>query len=356
MMAQSNGSLQPKITDWRLFHRNNDEYWARMVTATTCWSDPPLNHLKISLSASDVRSLRILAGIADDEPSDPIVQLTGRQMESDKYLLVTAKPDGCLNVAVYGKAWHFKKLWSNDELPAGGSICQPSGCPEPRVTIDEKHKIHVLTFSRSSPASPVCDQSNSTTYKPRKDSFELEEQHTDTSMCWADGYSEGLSVAFRQAAGQGEMLAFVRVMPSLSPNRYTIVLQRVPTGIRVLRMEPRDEDWLSAYMSGKKETALDCFNHAAAVHMKVWTLKIPPDIAQNLITELSQIDLRNDRCPRDAEGICTMFLDGRAFTVQVGDHPPIALTDVKGYPNDMSENPQLSRWIYKLLDVTKQER
>lgn len=356
MMAQSIGSRQPDISDWRLFHRNNDEYWARWATAGTSWSGPPYNRSIIRLFASDIRSLRILAGIADDEPSDPIVQLTGRQMEQNHYLLVTAKPGGCLNVAVYGKEEHFRKLWSSDELPAGGSICQLPGCPEPQVTVDEKHRIHILTFSRSSPSSPVCDQSNSTTYKPLKDTFELEEQHSDASMCWY-GYHEGLSVAFRQAAGPGETLAIVRVMPSLSLNRYAIVLQRVSTGIRVLRMEHHDDAWLSkADTPRKQKTALDCYNHAAAVHMKVWALKIPPNEAQNLVADLGQIDLRNDRCARNAEGICTSFLDGRAFSVQVGDNPPIVITDVKGFQGDTSENPQLSRWIYKLLNETRQEK
>src|ERR1700732_91376 len=89
MMAQSIGPRQPDVADWRLFHRNNDEYWARMVTATTGWWDPALNRSKVRLSASDVRHLRLLAGIGDDEPSDPIVALIGRQMKLGQYLLVT---------------------------------------------------------------------------------------------------------------------------------------------------------------------------------------------------------------------------------------------------------------------------
>jgi hypothetical protein len=354
MMAQSIGSRQPDVADWRLFHRNNDEYWARMVTATTGWWDPALNRSKVRLSASDVRHLRLLAGIGDDEPSDPIVALIGRQMKLGQYLLVTAKPGGCLNVAVYGEGLrHFKQLWSSDALPNGSYICQPPGCPQPQVSVDEKHKINILTFSRSTPANPICDQFSSTVYEPKGKSFELTDQHTATS-CWL-GYNAGLNAAFRQAAGPGETLAIVQWRPALTADQYALVLQRRPTGTSVLRMQlQQKEDWSSAvYTSMKNATALDCFSRAASVHVNVTTLEIPQNGAQDLAMALDRVDLRTDRCARCADGACARLLDGRTFYVQVGDHAPIKITDVKSLRGYVSENPQLSGWIYKLLDETK---
>src|SRR5579871_6029454 len=86
LAAQKLGSRQPEVADWRLFHRNNDAYWARMVTALA----------GSTFSASDARSIRLAAGIADDEPADPIMNLDSRGMESGQYFLLTALSDGCV--------------------------------------------------------------------------------------------------------------------------------------------------------------------------------------------------------------------------------------------------------------------
>src|SRR5580700_11845746 len=60
--VQGVGVRKPDVSDWRAFHRQNDEYWARMVTATTGWRDAPVDHSQIRLTASEVRNMRILAG------------------------------------------------------------------------------------------------------------------------------------------------------------------------------------------------------------------------------------------------------------------------------------------------------
>ena len=91
LAAQSLGSRQPDVANWRLFHRNNDAYWARMVTAFT----------GSNFSASDVRNIRVAAGIADDDPADPIINLDATGMQPGRYLLLTAKSGGCVKAAVY---------------------------------------------------------------------------------------------------------------------------------------------------------------------------------------------------------------------------------------------------------------
>ena len=53
--VQGVGVRKPDVSDWRAFHRQNDEYWARMVTATTGWRDAPVDHSQIRLTASEVR-------------------------------------------------------------------------------------------------------------------------------------------------------------------------------------------------------------------------------------------------------------------------------------------------------------
>src|ERR1700733_9354705 len=79
-MAQSFGTRQPNISDWRLFHRNNDAYWARWLTSTRGWD--PVDRTMITVPPSDVRAVRLLAGVADDEPADAIVDIEAKGMES----------------------------------------------------------------------------------------------------------------------------------------------------------------------------------------------------------------------------------------------------------------------------------
>jgi hypothetical protein len=351
MAQQSIGSRQPDISDWRLFHRKNDEYWARRVTATSGWD--PVNHSKLGLSASDVRKIRLLSGIADDEPSDPIVSLDGWRMQEDQYLLVTAKSGGCLKVAVYGQGFrHFKELWSSDALANGGNICQLPGCPEPQVSVDKEHRIDISTYFRSTPESPVCDQFSSTTFKPRGSTFELQDQHAAKSKCWI-GYGAGLDAALWQAAGPGETIAIVQVLPSLSPDRYALALQRRASGARVLRME-WDQSGSPCLPPLADASASDCFSRMASVQVQAKPLNVQPNIAEDLATALDGIDLRTDRCTRNAEGECVMFTDGREFHVEVRGQAPVDVFDLHGVKGYMSENPQLSEWIYKLLNETKQ--
>jgi hypothetical protein len=342
--------------DWRAFHHRNDEYWAHWVSITTGWRDAVANRSEVHISAADVRSMRLLAGIGDDEPSDPIVSLTGRGMKVDRFLLVTAKPNGCLNISVYGEGWrHFEQVWSTDKLPNGREICQEPACSQPRVLADEKHEIRVTTVYRSTPDQPVCDRFDSMTYAPKKDSFELTDQDTGPAPCSLDSYDTGLNAAFRKAAGAGEILAVVGIWPALSPDKHVIVLKRVNDAVEILRMELREEASSAPMLYGKtKATALECFSKGLSVPVSVATLRVSEEKAQDLAMRLGKIDLRSDRCARrSANGSCAILLDGRSFTVQVGDHAPISLTDVKGLRGYVSQNPPLSEWVYKLIGETQ---
>jgi hypothetical protein len=381
LAAQSVGSRRPDVTNWRLFHRNNDAYWARRVTATTGKWDPvdhslpvfyndpnwaqwvnstggmgdPTAHSSIGPSASDVRKIRLLSGIADDEPSDPIVLLSGWRMKQDQYLLVTAKSGGCRKIAVYGDGLvHFKELWSSDATAKGGGICQLPGCPEPQVSVDEEHRINISTYSRSTPEGPVCDQFTTTTFEPRGSTFELQDQHTAKSRCWV-GYGAGLDAALWQAAGPYETIGIVQVASARSPVHYALALQRDAAGAHVLRMDWAQKDWYLAAL-WSEATASECFSEAASVQVKVNALEVSQSMAEDLATALNGIDLRTDRCPRDAEGECAMFVDGRSFHVQVRGHVPINLINLRGMKGYTSENPQLSAWINRLLDEAKRVR
>jgi hypothetical protein len=352
--AQEGGSQHPDVSDWRTFHHQNDEYWARLLTATTGWRGGPGDRSKVEVTAGDVRAIRILAGIADDEPSDPILEFVGGRMREDQYLLVTAKANSCVHVAVYEKHFrHPNQVWSIDALPDGSEICQPSGCAKPRVTVNEKHKISILTFLRSSPDQPVCDRLSSVTYRPKGDSFEAEDGHTSAAMCWGDSFFPGLNLAFKQAAGPGETLAIVQVLPVLGWDKYALVLRRKATALTVLRMELNREDWEAPILSSTKATASECFSRAQSVSVSVKTLDIAENRAQALVKSLDSLDFGSDHCARGADSQCAFFLDGRAFYVQVGDHAPLRLTDVEGMKGYASENPAMSAWVYRLLEEAK---
>jgi hypothetical protein len=215
-----------------------------------------------------------------------------------------------------------------------------------------------MTFSRSTPAKPFCDQYSSAVYVPKGSSFELKDQDTGTSMC-RDSYAywAGLNAALRQAAGPGATLAIVESLPALGGDRYALVLQRGNDGIRMLRMEWQREAWSqAAYAWNNAATTEECFSQAASFPVTVTALDISQDRVQDLVTTLEQVDLRHDRCARRADRECAWILDGRGFSVQVGNSAPILLTDVKGLRGFVSENPQLSEWVYKLLGEAKHER
>lgn len=352
--AVARGSSQyPEVSDWRTFHRQNDDYWARLLTATTGWRGGPGNQSKIRVSAGEVRAIRLSAGVADDEPSDPILQFVGNHMRQDQYLLVTARDNACVNVAVYQEgSRHPKQVWSTDVLPDGTKICESPGCTRPRVMVNEKHKINVVSFFRSTPDEPMCDRLSSATYRPKGDSFDVEDQHTGSAMCWVDSFYSGLDLAFKQAAAPGETLAIVEVLPAFW-DRYTLVLQRRTTGLVVLRMELKRDDWSAPMLSDPKPTALECFARAKSVRVHVKTLRIPEDRADALSNSLQSLDLGVDHCARGVNGQCAYLLDGRAFYVQVAEHTPISLTDVKRLRGYASENPALSDWVYRLLEEAK---
>jgi hypothetical protein len=344
MAAQGPGSRQPDVADWRFFHRNNDAYWAQMVAAST----------GSNFSASDVRNIRLAAGIADDEADDPIMNLDGRGMRPDQYLLLTAKRVGCVKAAVYERGMRqFKELWSSDELADEGDICQQPGCPAPQVSIVEKHTISVRMYFRSVSGNPICDQLKTTTYEPKRNTFEKQDQRTGTSMCWV-GYDAGLSAALWQAAGPDKTLAIVQVFPTVAahPDRYALALAREGERLRIVRMEWPEKG--SPYVGDlSKASASDCYSRLSSVPIQATELEVPQVKAVELATALSGIDLRADRCVRNGESQCARFFDGRTFHVEVRGHVPVNVFDLENEKGYVSENPKLSEWIYQLLDESK---
>jgi hypothetical protein len=221
------------------------------------------------------------------------------------------------------------------------------------VTVSQKHEINILTSFRSSPDQPVCDQLTSATYRPKGNSFEAADQDTSGAMCWGDSFYSGLNHAFKQAAGVGETLAIVQVLPALKWDKYALVLQRRSTGFALLRMDLNREDWSAPILLNDRATASECFSRAKSSPVNVKTLDISGDRAEALVKSLDSLDLRRDRCARGKDGQCAFLTDGREFYVQVGDHVALSLTDVKGMQGYTSENPLLSEWVYRLLDEAK---
>jgi hypothetical protein len=347
-----NGALQPNVADWHLFHKNNDAYWAQLLTATAGWD--PIDHSKISVSATDVRKIRVAAGIGDDEPSDAILEMEGTRMQPNEYLMLTAKSGGCLRAAVYAKKFiQFAEIWSSDSLANGAGICQQPGCPKSSVTVDMKHRINVTTYSRSTPNSPACDMDSTAVFQPIGNTFDLLERKSSEAGCWA-GYGSGLKDALWKAAGQAGTKAIVRVSPSMRRG-YAFALTNDGAGARVLQLEwPETDSPFTESLS--KETASECFSRAAALHVKVTDLMVQQGRAGELAAALNSIDFRADRCVRNAEGECTRFLDGTYFQVEVLGHPAIELFDLQHHKGYVSQNPELSEWVYRLVDEAKQSK
>jgi len=347
LSAHDIGSRQPEVSDWHLFHRNNDAHWARWLTDKSGWD--PVDHVKIEVSASDVRRMRLLAGIGDDEPADAILKLDAMGMRHYEYLMVTALPGGCLRAAIYrGGSGKFKELWSSDVLGNEKGICQQAGCPGSEITAGKKHEIDILTYSRSNPDGPVCDRTMIATFEPKGDTFELQDRQSRDSMCWV-GYGAGLSAALWKAAGPAETIVIVKVLSAFS-SPHALALQRSATGMRVLRLRWHEEE---SPLVGPLSTATAsaCFAQAASTTVSAAKLNVRRETAEGLAGALSKIDLRADRCVRAVDGQCTMFLDGRNFLVEVPGHEAVTIFDLRGEHRYVSQNPDLAGWISKLLDA-----
>ena len=316
--------------DWKAFHRKNDAYWAKLR----------------GLSPKEVRALRLAAGIQDDEPSNPIDWIDGKNLSRGHILFVTAAGSGhCLDIAVFVPHRNgFHKLWSAAETPDGAGFCHPSLCQSPIARAGKNGEITVIVPEQS-PDSPmgVCNQSDTLVYRWDGTTYVLAERKTvAATQCGSDTYF----TAFSRLAAPGETVAMLQILPSFSPES-AVVFQRVSGQIKVVRV-----------LLKKKLTPADCIatGRSGTEAAKRKELAITSDKAEKFLSELAGIDRQTDKCPRRADGGCGGLLDGTYYVVQFQDGSIAGITALSRNDHIISENPALLSWVNKLLQIAKINR
>lgn len=329
--------------DWLAFHRANDQSWAR----------------RTGLSAKQIRELRLAAGVADDEPSNPVDMIDARTLPGERILFVTAAGSGhCLDVRVFhhlGRS--FEELWSESETPDGGSFCHPSLCASPAVSATRKNQV-IVTVPVQLEGAPmgVCDENLVLTYRATGTTYALAGVEHRASRCGMEAYQVALQMAFANpdepAPGSVERLVTVHVFPSFEPE-FAITFEKTASGLTISRLAFSRWAWRQLAVFNRNLTPSQCISEAKSIPIERSRVNISPGDAQRLLDELSKIDLNTDSCPRSPDGSCAYFFDGTAYAVVLEDGRLLHLKDVSGLKHVRSENPALLHWVTSLREFVK---
>jgi hypothetical protein len=322
--------------DWVSFHKKSDQFWA----------------IRSRLSLHDVRSLRLAAGIKDDEPSDSIEMMDGKTLGRDQVLLVTATNSGqCLDVTVYKPGWtKFAKLWSTASTPENKAFCRPPACHAPRAWATGKGVVTVTLAKAGPGADATCDTDEILTYRWKNSTYELMSDRTVAGRCDFHTYLRAMNEALTQIQAPGDTIAMV-VVASPFAEKYAIAIRRTPDGSSVYHFQIPRGSSNGGITDGQPPS--QCIESAKVKLTELETVPLTSVQVQQFVSALRDIDPRTDRCPRTATGVCAFFFDASEFLVWLPNGTQVRLTRVDGSKRFFSENPALSQWIESLLESTK---
>lgn len=302
----------------------------------------------MNLDPKDVRQIRLVAGIGDDDPADSIRRFDVKALGHSHVLLTIERGEpSCVEVVVVApRSGGFRKVWSVDSTPAHEPLCRPPNCWPPRVWAKKKGEIEISLPIAASGVDPDCAKGRVLTYRWNKHNYQLAEEKKFDTPCGIETTYRAISLAFHEAAGPSETLAMLEVFPSFWPQR-AIAIQHAPAGVAVyeLRFEkPVEFGWLT-----HRQTPAECMARAKAVAPIKTVLPISSEEAKEFVAKLSQIDLQTDRCPRGNTGECSHFLDGTMLAVWLPGGRTAKFHDIGGLKDTVSENPSLHQWAQALL-------
>jgi hypothetical protein len=328
--------------DWIAFHRANDQSWA----------------LRTGLSPKEIRKLRLAAGVADDEPSNPVDTIDARTLPGERILFVTAAGSGhCLDVTVFHhRGRSFEELWSAGETPDGTAFCHPSFCRYATTWATRKNQvIVVMPVNLGGAPMGVCDESVMLTYKGARKTYVLSETRHLASQCGLDDYHRALHMTFAQPEGSAspalDRLVTIHFF-SFRPES-AIAFEKTANGLAVSRLAFSQQAWKQLAVLDRRQTPSQCIAAAKSIPIERTQVNISEGDAQRMLDDLKKIDLQTDSCPRHADGSCADILDGEIFTIILEDGRLLRLTNVEGLKGVRSENPALSHWVKSLRDFVK---
>jgi hypothetical protein len=331
------------VFDWVAFHRANDQSWAQ----------------RTGLPPKDVRKLRLAAGVADDEPSNPIDAIDAKTLPRGRILFVTAAGSGhCLNVSVFHRRGRsFEELWSESETPEGGGFCHPSLCRDATTWATRKNQVIVVVpVNLEGAPMGVCDENVILTYKGAGRNFVLAETKHLAAQCGLDDYQRALHMAFAEPEGSVspalDRLVTIHIFPSFRPES-AIAFEKTENGLAISRLAFSQQAWKQLAIFTRRQTPSQCIAAAKSIPIERTQVNISRGDAQRLLDDLKKIDLQTDSCPRLADGSCAHIFDGETFTIILEDGRLLRLTNVEGIKGVRSQNPALSHWVTGLRAFVK---
>ena len=329
--------------DWIAFHRANDQSWAQ----------------RTGLSAKEIRKLRLAAGVADDEPSNPVDLIDARTLPGERILFVTAAGSGhCLHAAVFEHGGRgSKKIWSASLMPGGAGFCHPSLCRDAKTWATRKNQVIVaVPVNLEGAQMGVCDENVLLTYKGAGKTYVLAETKHLAAQCGVDDYQRALHMAFAEPEGAAspslDRLVTVHFFPSFRPES-AIAFEKTSNGLAISRLRFSQQAWEKLAVFTRRQTPSQCIAAAKAIPIQRTQVNISQGDVQRLLDDLKKIDLQTDSCPRSPDGSCARIFDGETITIILEDGRLLGLTNVNGVKGVRSENPALSHWVKSLRDFVK---
>jgi len=331
-----------RTVDWVAFHAANDRGWAA----------------ETGLSPRDVRNLRHAAGIADDEPSNPLLRIDARTLSYNRVLLVNSVGDRhCLEVNVLDRSFrNFKKIWSTRELPDGSSLCPPPQCRDLAVHAVKKNQIEILVpVQLENAVTGICDEEQILTYRAKGSTYILESSKRRPKRCFIEDHRRIVQLALsgsQNSAVAPEPAVMVTFFPSFAQG-YSIVLEKTASGFVINRLSFTGSLRAKLDICGEFKTPSQCLAAAGSLPVERTTIHISSNDIARLLDDLHKIDLHTDTCPRLLNGMCAMLEDGSSYLLTMEDGQSVELANVENSKNLISENQALVHWLNNLRQLVK---
>ena len=338
VFAQSSSTF-----DWVAFHRAEDLTWSR----------------KTGLSPQEIRKLRLAVGIADDEPSNPLLDIAAKTLPNERIFLTTVSGNNhCLNVNVlnrHGKG--FQKLWSAGAMPDGSGFCHPPLCRNVGALATSKNQVMIaVPVQLAGAPTGACDENVVLTYRGKGKTYVLTKTQHWPARCGLDDYQIAVRAAIanakNSASDTADRVVTVQIFPSFWPES-AIVFDKTANGLAITHLTFSRKVHSQLRVLSQSQTPSQCIAQAKSIPINRTQVNISSADAQRLLDGLNKIDLNMHSCSRHADGTCVHLEDGTDYTVALEDGRVLNLDNVSGMKNVTSENPALLQWVTTLRELVK---
>jgi hypothetical protein len=327
--------FQQQSTDLRTLQRVNDREWAR----------------ETGLRETQIRNLRVSAGIPDGSPSDPIRTIESGKLAHGHILLVmTGLSDDCVAVSVWRHhRQRYESIWSTGKAPNGLDLCHHSRCRHATAWVTQDKQIWVsVPHQNSSNEFGQCDVTTFFKYRWTGHTYALTGEENASVNCAIDTYYDALDIIL---GGLTESrIVSIQVLRPFVPE-YAVVFSRDKGTLLVNHLLAHRKVWPELGIFLRRQTPSECIHKAQVIPVDRTPIPLTEDKAAALMRSLGEIDLHSSPCPVDDNGKRVDLLDPTVYVVQTENSVPIHLTDTLGMKHVRSENDALLRWVSEVLEL-----